>query len=228
MGVNCSCHCQDALAPDDGTHYDRTMVLVDTQEAVVNLNRCPDDGGSPGAAPAGGSPGAAPSRALRRKTVAEPGYYGARAFGGERLGREGGMETYGITLERGASRLGFDVNIGQLEWQKTLPIKSINGGIAAQWNADHPELEIRTGDHILEVNGIRGNADQMLVACRRQGQVRLVVGRPEGEIEWDVTDAVCDSDACCPQPGCYDPQVDSPLVLLSPESMRSGRRLYVI
>lgn len=50
----------------------------------------------------------------------------------------------------------------------TLLIRSVSGsGLVGKWNEDNPSLEVRIGDHIVTVNGISGNATEMLRECKR-------------------------------------------------------------
>lgn len=48
-------------------------------------------------------------------------------------------------------------------------------GLVLQWNINNPTASIRTGDVILEVNGVRGNADVLFKECKRSVPLRLLV-----------------------------------------------------
>merc|ERR1719478_2096602 len=72
--------------------------------------------------------------------------------------RTGLADVYTITLDKGqdgTSKLGLDVE--HIVDGEALPIRRINGGLAAEWSATHPECPVRVNDRIIEVNGIRGD-----------------------------------------------------------------------
>jgi len=55
----------------------------------------------------------------------------------------------------GEKRLGLT-----LEWKKSntsLGVVAVKEGLVADWNAAHPAEQVREGDRIVEVNGLRGN-----------------------------------------------------------------------
>mmetsp|Transcript_77408 Transcript_77408/g.185503 ORF Transcript_77408/g.185503 Transcript_77408/m.185503 type:complete len:398 (-) Transcript_77408:69-1262(-) len=70
-------------------------------------------------------------------------------------------------------KLGLDVDY--MAERSVLPILVISGGIAEQWNKQHPERKMNTGDSIVEVNGIRGNVALMLEKCKVDPTLEMTV-----------------------------------------------------
>merc|ERR1719383_220612 len=51
-------------------------------------------------------------------------------------------------------------------------------GPAATWNKLHPEKRIHAGDMVIEVNGVRGNLQELAAECRRLSTFHLRLQRP--------------------------------------------------
>merc|ERR1719511_319407 len=51
-------------------------------------------------------------------------------------------------------------------------------GPAATWNKLHPEKRIHAGDMVIEVNGVRGNLQELAAECRRLTTFHLRLQRP--------------------------------------------------
>lgn len=84
-------------------------------------------------------------------------------------GEEG---TYSVTLDKaGGQKLGLDVDY--MAERRVLPIMSITGGLAEQWNSANATSQLRKGDSITEVNGIRGNVASMLEKCKNEKVLHL-------------------------------------------------------
>mmetsp|Transcript_10347 Transcript_10347/g.26773 ORF Transcript_10347/g.26773 Transcript_10347/m.26773 type:complete len:209 (-) Transcript_10347:481-1107(-) len=59
-----------------------------------------------------------------------------------------------------------------------LPVTSVKpGGLAEAWNRRLPECRVEPGDRILEVNGVRGDSQQMAAACNADHVLKLVMQR---------------------------------------------------
>lgn len=91
---------------------------------------------------------------------------------------KGGQETYEVTLDKSkvappGNRLGLDVDY--MAERNVLPLINITGGLAEQWNKDHPDKHIRTGDSIIQVNGLRGDVPKMLDMCKSEQILNLVI-----------------------------------------------------
>jgi hypothetical protein len=75
----------------------------------------------------------------------------------------------------------------------TLEILEVSsGGLVQQWNEDHPELTVKSGCFIVEVNGIRNDVQQMLDECGmfdecwQDETLELVVKRSQDlGVQWD-------------------------------------------
>lgn len=60
---------------------------------------------------------------------------------------------YKVTLvKKEGQKLGLDVDF--MAERSVLPILTISGGIAEQWNNQHPYRKMSTSDSIVEVNGV--------------------------------------------------------------------------
>mmetsp|Transcript_51113 Transcript_51113/g.147470 ORF Transcript_51113/g.147470 Transcript_51113/m.147470 type:complete len:455 (-) Transcript_51113:6-1370(-) len=76
------------------------------------------------------------------------------------------------------TRLGLRIEVHQNAG--CLVVKEVIGGLAAQWNEDHPDVEIRPGDRIVEVNGIDGtphDVHRLNEECKKRGVVALRMRR---------------------------------------------------
>merc|ERR1740123_327243 len=74
-----------------------------------------------------------------------------------------------------AGRLGLDVE--HAEDSPNLPIVAVTGGAAEAWNQANPQRLLRPGDAIVEVNGHRGRAPDLLAACKRDAVLDMMVVR---------------------------------------------------
>lgn len=72
------------------------------------------------------------------------------------------------------TRLGVDA-----DWAdgKTLFIKAVLSGAVEEWNNQHPDIAIRSGDRIIAVNNSTGDAQAMVKECRDKTVLSLVVRR---------------------------------------------------
>lgn len=83
---------------------------------------------------------------------------------------------YSIKLVKsGGLKLGLDVDY--MAERSVLPIMSVTGGVAEKWNQDNPEMQIRKGDSIVEVNGTTGDVAQMLDKCKTDVELELTLCR---------------------------------------------------
>lgn len=81
---------------------------------------------------------------------------------------------YKVTLKKvEGQKLGLDVDY--MAERSVLPILVISGGIAEQWNKQHPERKMTPGDSVVEVNGIRGNVALMLEKCKADPTLELTI-----------------------------------------------------
>jgi hypothetical protein len=77
-----------------------------------------------------------------------------------------------LTLARAEEEESFalklDVNSRHIRVSGILP-----EGLIAEWNREHPEQQVKAGDHIVEVNGVRGDVFVMIDVMRESMTVEL-------------------------------------------------------
>jgi len=64
--------------------------------------------------------------------------------------------------KNGGTRLGLDLDF--VKGREVLPVRAVTGHLIEEWNRDHPENKVQSGDRIVEVNGIRGRSDLLMKA----------------------------------------------------------------
>lgn len=86
---------------------------------------------------------------------------------------------YTITLDKtSGERLG--INVDNLDGM-TLLIESVNAGLVQNWNRQNPDKEVRPGDRVVEVNGIRDKLVELVDECKKDQilTIKLVVGNDQ-------------------------------------------------
>lgn len=85
-------------------------------------------------------------------------------------------ETFTVTVDMSdpSAKLGIVVDFSN---DYSMVVKYINPGLIQRWNLENPSRQIRETDHIVEVNGTRGNAEQLVDLCRTRTQLHLLVDR---------------------------------------------------
>ena len=87
-----------------------------------------------------------------------------------------------ITVDRSdGGELGIDVGIGGAAGSAVL-VGKVKEGLVEQWNGRNTEAEVRSGDYIVEVNGISGNPMQILAECGQNKILRMAILR-SGPVE---------------------------------------------
>lgn len=84
--------------------------------------------------------------------------------------------SYSVCFDRiGDDRLGLDV--GRTTGGELL-VQGVTGGLAQRWNQAHPDRRISVGDSVVDVNGVRSNAEAMLDRLKQDShlEMRLVQG----------------------------------------------------
>lgn len=71
-------------------------------------------------------------------------------------------------VRRQGDRLGVEVEC--CEDPSALCILDVREGLMQSWNRDHPEQQVRPGDLMVELNGVRGSAEELMAACRSAGE----------------------------------------------------------
>ena len=84
-----------------------------------------------------------------------------------------GASTFKITIDRsGGAKLGISVDFGD---DSAVLVESINEGLFKQWNDRNEEAEVRSGDYLVEVNGIYGNSKRIIDECAETKPLEIVV-----------------------------------------------------
>jgi len=84
--------------------------------------------------------------------------------------------TFKVKLDKATGgKLGLDVDY--MAERLVLPIMSITGGLAENWNKSNPTCQMKKGDSIIEVNGERKNVAVMLEKCKSEQVLELVLAR---------------------------------------------------
>mmetsp|Transcript_67523 Transcript_67523/g.106965 ORF Transcript_67523/g.106965 Transcript_67523/m.106965 type:complete len:163 (-) Transcript_67523:117-605(-) len=84
---------------------------------------------------------------------------------------------YTIQIDRtSGERLGIDVD--NLDGM-TLLIESVNDGLVKKWNDAHPDKEVKPGDRLVEVNGIRDKLVELVDECKKDQMltIKFAVGK---------------------------------------------------
>lgn len=94
-----------------------------------------------------------------------------------KTGRPASGVEYVIDLDKsGGERLGIDVdNLDGV----TLLIESVNEGLVKNWNQKNADKEVRPGDRLVEVNGIRDDLVKLVDECKKDQMltIKFVVGK---------------------------------------------------
>merc|ERR1719456_1952707 len=88
--------------------------------------------------------------------------------------------------------LGLDVDTAS---STVLVIEGITGGLVGTWNEQHPDAQVRSGDHIIEVNGVRGDAAILLDKLKNELTLRVVLERTDLKRKKDSSILVVQDDA---------------------------------
>jgi len=89
---------------------------------------------------------------------------------------------YRIIIEKGddADGLGLGLDV-DLTDGPTLLVDAVQAGLVQRWNAANARhgMEVRKGDRIVEVNGVRGDSRQLVEQLNRDATMQMVIRRPE-------------------------------------------------
>jgi len=80
-----------------------------------------------------------------------------------------------ILVKSAGQKLGLDVDY--MAERKVLPIMHVTGGVAEEWNRRNPVKKMKSGDCILEVNGITGNVTEILEKCKADSTLKMKICR---------------------------------------------------
>merc|ERR1712182_118663 len=48
----------------------------------------------------------------------------------------------------------------------SLVVQAVNGGLVQAWNDKNPDRKVRPGDHLIDANGIRDDAVELMRQCK--------------------------------------------------------------
>merc|ERR1740121_12408 len=86
-----------------------------------------------------------------------------------------GASVFKITIDKsGGDKLGIGIDFCD---GKALLVEKVEDGLFEQWNARNKEAEVRSGDYLVEVNGISGNSEQIIAECGENKLLEFVVLR---------------------------------------------------
>mmetsp|Transcript_43206 Transcript_43206/g.138884 ORF Transcript_43206/g.138884 Transcript_43206/m.138884 type:complete len:155 (+) Transcript_43206:94-558(+) len=89
---------------------------------------------------------------------------------------------FAVTVSKGdGSKIGLDTVARQTHFEgPSLKIKKLKDGLIEMYNAAQPDEEkkVVAGDYIIEVNGLRGNTDELYKVIGSSHVVNLVISRP--------------------------------------------------
>lgn len=96
-------------------------------------------------------------------------------------------DVFSVTLTRTRHmKLGLDLDF--VPTREAIPVRAITGALAEEWNREHQDAQVLPGDRIVEVNGTRGTAEQMMKALKDSEEVRMTLVRlktSKGTDDWE-------------------------------------------
>lgn len=104
----------------------------------------------------------------------------------ERAQSQGGGESAGSTGVKGEYTICVDKPIGGITGleldpldKKTMQVCNVRAGVIRSYNTTAPpELQVKEGDIIVAVNGVRGDASQMITRFKEDMTIELALFRP--------------------------------------------------
>jgi len=91
--------------------------------------------------------------------------------------------TFFVTLDKagmGSTKLGVDVSVCDIDGRRYLKIKKFRvGGLLMSWNSQNPSEALKEGDIIMDVNGIRGNSEELYATIANDEVLKLLIMRKE-------------------------------------------------
>lgn len=85
-------------------------------------------------------------------------------------------QTFQVSIPKGDRKLCIDINFHD---QQTLLLTKVNEGPILDFNRENPSQELAPGDRIEVLNGVRGDAQAMLDACRTSSTLSITAQRCE-------------------------------------------------
>jgi len=80
-----------------------------------------------------------------------------------------------VTLDKSSGTpLGIDI----VYWESnTLLVEGVVGGLVQDWNRRYPRFGIRSGDLVVEVNGVRGDMHRLVDECTKKSVLKMTLRR---------------------------------------------------
>lgn len=72
-----------------------------------------------------------------------------------------------------------------------LVVDAIGFGLVRDWNLLHPNFAVQRDDLIIEVNGVRGDAERIIQECKKCEMLAMKVARPPKRVDSLVAYSVC-------------------------------------
>lgn len=85
------------------------------------------------------------------------------------------LREHHVIVDKDGGELGLDV----MQQDGALIVSRIKTGPLTVWNQHHQDASVSRGDRIVEVNGHRGSAQELITAIKAASSLRLVLGRVE-------------------------------------------------
>mmetsp|Transcript_72627 Transcript_72627/g.126084 ORF Transcript_72627/g.126084 Transcript_72627/m.126084 type:complete len:263 (-) Transcript_72627:100-888(-) len=82
------------------------------------------------------------------------------------------VHSVSVTKADGA-RVGLGLNTCDGATLRIIRVES--AGLVPDWNRTHPEQQVRPGDRIVEVNGVKGDANAMLNECKERQELQFQI-----------------------------------------------------
>ncbi|CAK0816790.1 unnamed protein product, partial [Prorocentrum cordatum] len=95
---------------------------------------------------------------------------------GRLAGSQDSAAEFNVVIDKTAGQA-LGVEIDSLDGTSLLITAVTTGGLIQQWNDDHPELALKPGDRIVEVNGIRDDVNSIFEECSEDRILELLVVR---------------------------------------------------
>mmetsp|Transcript_77958 Transcript_77958/g.252895 ORF Transcript_77958/g.252895 Transcript_77958/m.252895 type:complete len:515 (+) Transcript_77958:173-1717(+) len=92
------------------------------------------------------------------------------------------LDTYTIVLQKKrGTRLGIEVDT--THGLGGLLVHTVKDGLVEAWNKSNPDVQVRVGDQIIEVNGVVGDADALVAQCKVANRLQMRLLREPTEAQ---------------------------------------------
>jgi len=80
-----------------------------------------------------------------------------------------------IKLNKGERGLHLGLSVHHPMDGTYIHIDAVHEGLVDAWNQEHPGMKVKANDHVMAVNGIRGNAHHMAEACKNSDKLEMLI-----------------------------------------------------